>query len=141
MIAEKGRKVKIHYHGKTLDDKYVLSTMGKDPVDFTLGRGVAPSGLEENIIGMRVGEKKEITLNPADGFGKKNRTLVTEINKGDFSDNADPQIGQAYKVKFPDGSIKKAKVMAVEDNTVTLDANHPLAGRTVKLKVEVVAVG
>jgi FKBP-type peptidyl-prolyl cis-trans isomerase 2 len=138
--AKKDSRIKIHYQGKTLDDAYVMSTKDKDPMELTIGAGVLPDGLEENIIGMSVGEKKEITLPPEEGFGMRSSELVTKVNKDEFPDQADPKIGNYYKLKLPDGRIKEAMVKAVDESTVTLDANHPLAGRTVKLEVELVDV-
>lgn len=140
MIVEKDRKVKIHYNGKTLDDAYTLSTEGKDPVELTVGQGHAPIGLENRIMGMREGEKKAITLNPDEGFGPKQRALITKISKNEFSDDVEPQPGQRFKVRFPNGKIEIARVVSIDDDLVTLDANHQLAGRTVKLELEIVQV-
>ena len=140
MIVEKDCKVKIHYNGKTLDDAYTLSTEGKEPVEFTVGQGQAPMGLENQIMGMREGEKKIITLNPDEGFGPPKKALIAKISKSDFSDYVEPKVGLRYKVQFPNGNIENARVVSIDDDTVTLDANHQLAGRTVKLELEIVQV-
>ena len=140
MIVEKDRKVKIHYNGKTLDDAYALSTEGRDPVAFTVGQGQAPMGLEDRSVGMREGEKKAITLSPAEGFGPKKKALIAKISTSDFSDDVEPKIGLRYKVRFPNGNIEIARVVSIDDDVVTLDANHQLAGRTVKLELEIVQV-
>jgi FKBP-type peptidyl-prolyl cis-trans isomerase 2 len=140
MIVEKDCKVKIHYNGKTLDDAYKLSTEGRDPIEFTVGQGQAPMGLENRIMGMREGEKKVITLNPDEGFGPKKKALIARISTSDFSDYVEPKIGLRYKVRFPNGNIENARVVSIDDDMVTLDANHQLAGRTVKLELEIVQV-
>jgi len=140
MIVEKDCKVKIHYNGRTLDDAYTLSTEGKGPVEFTVGQGQAPMGLEDRIIGMREGEKKVITLKPDEGFGPKKKALIAQISTREFSDYAEPKIGIRYKVRFPNGDIENARVVSIDDDMVTLDANHQLAGRTVKLELEIVQV-
>jgi FKBP-type peptidyl-prolyl cis-trans isomerase 2 len=140
MIVEKDRKVKIHYNGKTLDDAYQLSTEGRDPIEFTVGQGQTPMGLENGIMGMREGEKKTITLNPEEGFGPKKKALIAKISTSEFSGDVEPKPGHRYKVRFPNGNIENARVVSIDDDTVTLDANHQLAGRTVKLELEIVQV-
>jgi FKBP-type peptidyl-prolyl cis-trans isomerase 2 len=140
-IAKQNSRVKIFYHGTTLDNKYLLSNKEHEALEFTIGSGSVPKGLEDKIIGMASGEKREFTLQPEEGFGKRKNKLITTAEKRSFPDQSDPQIGKKYRIKLPDGRIKSAKVTAVEDNQVTLDANHPLAGRTLSIEIEMLEVG
>jgi FKBP-type peptidyl-prolyl cis-trans isomerase 2 len=90
---------------------------------------------------MAAGEKREFTLQPEEGFGKRKNELITTAEKSNFPDQFDPQIGKKYRIKLPDGRIRSAKVTAVGGNQVTLDANHPLAGRALTIEIEMLEVG
>jgi FKBP-type peptidyl-prolyl cis-trans isomerase 2 len=140
-IAQKNSRVKIFYHGTTLDNKYLLSNKEQKAFQFTIGSGSVPEGLENKIIGMAPGEKREFTLQPEEGFGKRKNELITTAEKSSFPDQSDPQIGKKYRIKLPDGRIRSAKVTAVGGKQVTLDANHPLAGRSLTIEIEMLEVG
>ena len=74
--AQRGNMVKIAYHSKTQDKKYTISSQEKGPIKFKIGMGSVPLGIEKAVIGMRIGEKRRITLNPEEGFGKKSAALT-----------------------------------------------------------------
>jgi FKBP-type peptidyl-prolyl cis-trans isomerase 2 len=97
-MAQKNSKVKIFYHGTTLDNKYLLSNKEQKAFEFTIGSGSVPEGFEDKIIGMAAGEKREFTLHPEEGFGERKKDLITTAEKSSFPDQSDPQIGKKYRI-------------------------------------------
>jgi FKBP-type peptidyl-prolyl cis-trans isomerase 2 len=134
-LAQRGNTVKIAYHGITQDKKYTISSQEKGPIKFKIGTGTVPLGIEKAVIGMHIGEKRRITLNPEDGFGKRNAEFVKKIKKNQIPDNISPKIGQKLQLKTFEGGMKNVYVADIKKEVITIDANHPLTGRTVDLEL------
>ncbi len=139
--AKSGDAVSVHYTG-TLDDGTVFdSSKDRDPLTLTLGEGKVIPGFEQAILGMNPGETN-VTKIPADqAYGPYFKELVAEINQDDFSDGAPPEVGQCYRVPKKDGGDMFVTVTKVENTKVTIDANHPLAGKDLTFEIELVSVG
>ena len=135
-----GDKIKIHYTGKTEDGSVFGSSKGRNPIEFEIGAGNFISGLENGVIGMAVGDKKSITVPPKDAFGHVREELLSTIRKNDFPETIQPTIGQRLQVKQPDGKVANVTVVDVQEESVTLDANHALAGQTLKFDIELVDI-
>ncbi len=137
--AEDGHTVKVHYTVRKENTVYGTS---KDrlPLEFKIGGGSVISGLEKGVIGMEVGESKTITLPPEEGFGPVRDELIAVVNKDQLPEDFSPAIGKVIKLKSQGGQDLQAKVTEVKEDTVTLDANHPLAGQTLKLDLKLVAI-
>jgi peptidylprolyl isomerase len=138
--AKSGDTVRVHYTG-TLDDGTVFdSSYDREPLEFTLGEGQVIRGFEEAILGMEPGETKTARIAAGDAYGQPDGGLVTTFPKDQFPDGIEPKIGQMLQIQQSDGRIMIVRVTGIDEGSVTLDANHPLAGRDLTFEVELVAI-
>ncbi|MBC7266758.1 MAG: peptidylprolyl isomerase [Anaerosomatales bacterium] len=141
MPARSGDTVTVHYRG-TLEDGTVFdSSEGRAPLLFTLGEGDVIPGFEAAVLGLEVGEKATATIPPEEAYGPRYEEAVQEVPIDLFGEAA-PEIGDVVSVIADDGTQLAATVSAISDDlmTVTLDFNHPLAGRTLTFEIELVEI-
>lgn len=138
--VKEGDTVKIHYTGKFEDGQVFDSSKDKDPLEFSVGEGKIIPGFENGVKGMSIGEKKEITLQPEEAYGEPRDDLYVNVKKSDFPDHITPEEGQHLQIKQSDGNVVTVTVSDIGDDTVTLDANHPLAGKTLIFDIELVEI-
>ncbi|MFH2037125.1 MAG: FKBP-type peptidyl-prolyl cis-trans isomerase [Candidatus Zixiibacteriota bacterium] len=138
--AELGSTVKVHYTGKLEDGTLFDSTRGKEPFELTLGNGATVPGFEIGIVGMAVGEVKVIKVPYEDGFGPRNKDFKEDIKRSALPKELNIKIGTQLKVPHIDGSFFRATVIAFSSEIVTLDTNHPLAGKNLTFEVEMVEI-
>ncbi len=133
-MADVGDTVSVHYTG-TLDDGTIFdSSRERDPLSFELGKNEVISGFDEAVQGMEVGESVQVRLAPEEAYGARNPELVLAVP----ADNAPDGLTEGDRVQIRDGGV--ATVVEVTDDFVTIDANHPLAGRALTFAIELVAV-
>jgi peptidylprolyl isomerase len=138
--ARVGDTVKIHYKG-TLEDGTVFdSSEGDEPIEFTLGEHDVIGGLEDAIVGMAAGEKKVATIPPEEAYGEREDELVFEVSRASIEAGPEVVVGDAVRIQLPDGQSAGMHVMAADAQSITLDANHPLAGKTLIFDVELVSI-
>lgn len=138
--AKNGDRVKVHYLGK-LDDGTVFDTSeGRDPLEFTLGENMLIPGFEEAVIGMAPGESKETRIVSDEAYGAYHENLVIQVEREQFPEEIDPEIGQILQVRGNDGEPVLVSVVSMDDAVVTLDANHPLAGKDLNFKITLVDI-
>jgi len=138
--AIKGERVKIHFTGKR-EDGTVFGTSKEDgPIEFVVGKGSVISGVEKGVIGMTAGDKKSITVPPEDGYGPIKKKLIKVVGKSEFPENLAPTIGLQVQLRNLSGHTVDANVVDIKGGSVFLDANHPLAGQTLKLDVELLEI-
>ena len=136
MEVKKGNKVKVEYEGK-LEDGTVFDASSKQgkPLEFETGsRKVIP------VIGMKKDEEKEITIKPEDAYGQPNPEMIKKVPKDQFPKDKEIKPGMMLALGLPTGQQIPAKITEVGDKEVTLDLNHPLAGKTLKFKIKVVDI-
>jgi peptidylprolyl isomerase len=133
-------KVSVHYTGKLDDGTVFDSSADKAPLEFTIGAGQVIPGFESGIIGMTVGETKTIKLEPNDAYGDKRPDLIVSVKKAEIPPDIDVQVGQQLQINRPDGQAIPVLVAEITDTEVTLDANHPLAGKTLTFDIELVKI-
>lgn len=141
--AKDGDTVKVHYTGTFEDGKPFDSSEGKEPIAFKLGEHHVVPGFEKAVKGMKVGEKKEITLEPADGYGEPRTELMQEIPMEAMKKSGiTPEVGMTLGIAHPQapGQQLPAKVVAVDKDMVKLDMNHPLAGKKLKFTLELAGI-
>jgi len=138
--AKKGDTVKVHYTGKLENGSVFDTSREREPFEFIVGDGSVIQGLEKGIVGMKIGEKKTIEASPQEAFGARREELMANVNKQDFPENIDPVVGQRLQIKQPNGRVMEVFVADVDEEIVTLDANHPLAGETLIFDVELMAI-
>ena len=141
MAVEKGSKVKVEYTG-TLEDgtEFDSSVKHGKPIEFEAGSGQMIKGFDDAIIGMEVNEEKEITLKPEEAYGNPNPQMVKEVPREQLPKEEEPKEGMMLMVGLPNGAQIPAKIAEVGEETVKIDLNHPLAGKTLHFKLKVVEV-
>ena len=137
-MIKDGSKVQFHYTLK-VDDEQLESSVGKEPLRYTHGQDEIISGLERGLAGLAVGESTSVTLAPVDASGERNEQAVQQVPKEAFQAAGDLTVGDIVNGQIA-GQPFRAQVMALDEETVTLDLNHPLAGKTLTFDVEVVAI-
>jgi FKBP-type peptidyl-prolyl cis-trans isomerase SlyD len=108
-----------------------------EPIEYVHGYGMLVPGLEAALAGLEVGANKKVTVTPEEGFGERDDELVLEIDRTDFPDPKNVSIGDEVVAESPDGDEVPMRVVEVKDETVVVDANHPLAGVTLRYSVVV----
>ncbi|MGB9002817.1 MAG: peptidylprolyl isomerase [Nitrosotalea sp.] len=137
MAAKTGNKVKVEYVGK-LDDGSVFDSSedhGK-PLEFEVGSGHVIKGFDDAILGMNEGDEKEFTIQPAEAYGQHDPTLVQKVPREVFPQEAELTAGLLFEAGLPTGEKVPAMITAVDDGIVTVDLNHPLAGKTLNFKIK-----
>ncbi len=138
--AKSGDTVKIHYTG-TLDDGTEFdSSAGREPLEFVLGSGQVIHGFDNAVDGMEVGENKTVRLDADDAYGQRMDQLVQEVPKSALPDDIEPKVGMGLQSQSPDGQVMQLTVTEVGDDSITVDANHPLAGQALSFDIELVAI-
>ena len=133
--AKNGDKVKVHYTGTLNDGTTFDSSEGREVFQFTIGEGMVIPGFEEAIVGLCVGEEKSITIAPEEAYGYPNPQLVDTIDRKQIPEGIEPAVGMTLQASGPDESVIPVMITAVDDESVTIDANHPLAGETLNFKL------
>lgn len=143
MAVKKGDKVKVDYEGKLEDGTVFDSSKHGDhshPLEFEVGSGMVIKGFDEGVVGMEINEEKEITIEPKDAYGDKKDDLMREVPKDKMPEGQEPKAGMTLVMKLPDGKQMPIKIEKVEGDKVTLDMNHPLAGKKLIFKVKLLEV-
>jgi len=138
--AKNGDTVRVHYTG-TLDNGTEFdSSLGREPLEFTLGAGGLISGFENAVRGMSAGEVKTVTIAAGDAYGSRNDNLIQEAPRGAIPDEIELAIGLILHAQGPDGQRLTFQVADFDEETVTLDGNHPLAGEDLTFRLELVEI-
>lgn len=138
--AKRGDTVHVHYRGTLDDGSEFDSSEGGEPIVFTLGAGEVIPGFESAIEGMNTGDKKTERIEANNAYGDRREELVFTVPREQMPEGEDIEVGDMLKVGFPDGSSAAVQVAGVETDSVTLDANHPLAGKNLTFELELVAI-
>ncbi|MFP4196012.1 MAG: peptidylprolyl isomerase [Candidatus Woesearchaeota archaeon] len=136
-VVETGNLVKIHYTGSYEDGSVFDSSEGKEPLEVLAGRGMLIKGFDQELVGMKVGEEKEIDITPENGYGDRREDLIRDVPKSELGEEITPEVGMTLGVKAPTGQVFPAVIQDVQDDKIILDANHPLAGKNLHFKVKV----
>jgi peptidylprolyl isomerase len=138
--AKIGDTVKVHYMG-SLEDGTVLDTsQDRDPVQLTLGSGDYIHGFEKGIVGMAIGEKKSFIVSPEEAFGLRHKELTACLKRSDLPENVPHVVGQELTLKCADDRPIQAIISGIEGENILLDANHPLAGKTLIFSAELIGI-
>lgn len=137
---KQGDTVRIHYTGTLLDGNTFDSSEGRDPLQFEVGSGQIIPGLDQALPGMAVGEKKRVEIACVDAYGPLNPEARQAIPREGIPDDIPVDLGTQLQMQAPDGRIIPVTVVEVTEATVTLDANHPLAGQDLVFDIEIVSI-
>ncbi len=135
-----GDTVRIHYTGTLNDGTRFDSSEGRDPLEFTLGGGQIIPGLEREIIGMKVGDRKTVSAAADDAYGQPDPAAIQEVPRSAIPPEIDLVVGGRLQAVTQDGQQIAVTIAAVTEDTVTMDANHPLAGKDLVFEVELVEI-
>lgn len=138
--ASAGDTVKVHYTGKLEDGTVFDSSRDREPLEFTLDAGQIIPGFEEAVEGMQEGEETTVEIPPEKAYGMHQEEAVMEFPMEQFPEEIDPEVGMQLQLQGTNGQPFPARVVEVGDETVVLDANHPLAGETLTFDIELVEV-
>lgn len=139
--AKSGDTVKIHYTGTLDDGTQFDSSAGRDPLEFELGGGQVIPGFDNAVEGMAVGDNKSVRIEPEQAYGPRHEQLVQQVPKTALPEELEPEVGMALQSQSPDGQVMTLVVTNVEDDSITVDANHPLAGLALNFDIELVSIG
>ena len=138
--AKEGDTVKIHYTGKFNDGTVFDASKEEEPLEFVLGEGQVIPGVEEAVIGMNPEESKTTTIPPEKGYGQYHEDMVVDVDKSKFPEHIQPELGLELELKQEDGESVYVVVTNITDEEVTLDANHPLAGKDLTFDIQLMEI-
>lgn len=138
--AKPGDKVRVHYTGSLDDGTLFDSSRQRDPLEFTLGEGQLIKGFEHAVNGMSRGETKKVTIPAAEAYGPHRDELVSDLPRNQIPPEIDLKEGLQLEAQHPNGQAVRFTVAAFDAETVTLDGNHPLAGRDLTFEIEVLEI-
>ncbi|EEE36746.1 peptidyl-prolyl cis-trans isomerase, fkbp-type [Rhodobacteraceae bacterium KLH11] len=137
---KQGDTVRIHYTGTLLDGEVFDSSEGRDPLEFAVGSGQIIPGLDVALPGMEIGEKKRVEIACTEAYGPINPGMRQQIPREGIPDDIPLEPGTQLQMQTPDGQALPVTVVEVDEATVTLDANHPLAGQDLIFDIEIVSI-
>lgn len=138
MTVKEGSIVKVEYEGRFENDEVFDSSAmhNNEPLGFQVGAGMVVPGFEKAVVGMKKGEEKEFTLKPEDAYGMPNPQAIQKFPRENFPSEA--KEGMMIGVSAPNGQQFPAKIVKIEEDSVTLDLNHPMAGKVLIFKVKMI---
>ncbi|MBL7473528.1 FKBP-type peptidyl-prolyl cis-trans isomerase [Robertkochia sediminum] len=132
--------VKVHYTGKLTNGQVFDSSLEREPLEFTLGKGMLIPGFENGILDMKVNEKKTIEIPAEQAYGDTREELIQEVPMSELPEEIKPEVGMQLISKAPDGREIPLMVSEVKEESIMVDANHPLAGKDLIFDVEVIEI-
>ena len=138
--VKNGDKVKVHYHGRFTDGTTFDSSEGREPLEFTVGEGNVIKGFDEGVMGMSIGDKKTVSIQAGDAYGDKNDDMLVEFPKEQFPPDMNPEVGMQLNITNGNGQVILVTIVEVKEDSVILDANHPLAGKDLVFDIELVSI-
>jgi peptidylprolyl isomerase len=138
--AKNGDTVQVNYTGKLADGTVFDSSVGGNPLEFTIGKGLVIPGFEKAVMGMKIGEKKTVTIPANEAYGPSRADFIFEVPREKLTNVTNPQVGQQLKSTQNDGSLITAIITKVTDTIVTVDANHALAGKDLTFELELLKI-
>jgi peptidylprolyl isomerase len=138
--AKMNDTVVLHYTGSFTDGSVFDSSVDREPFEFTIGQGTVIPGLENGVVGMNEGESKTLNIRAEEAYGLHRQDLLTVIERSKIPANIDLQIGMVLQARAPDGGATSVIVRDMNGENVTLDFNHPLAGKELIFEVKLVKI-
>lgn len=138
--AKNSSTVTIHFTGRFDNGEVFISSRNSRPAQFVIGRGQIMKALEDAVVGMIPGESKKVKVPAARAFGERLANRVATIDRANFPRDVVPRQGQKLKVSRPEGGEMTVAITEVTDTTVTVDANHPHAGKDISLDIQLLKV-
>lgn len=140
VAAKQGDTVKVHYTGRLEDGVVFDSSADRDPLEFTIGSGQIITGFETAVVGMEPGDSVTATVSPTEGYGDHRPDLVIDVPRDRLPGDLEPELGTRLQSETEEGEVIVFTIIGTTESEVKLDANHPLAGKTLEFDIELVEV-
>ena len=140
ITVRKGDKVRVHYTCTLANGTIIDSSQGQEPLEFSLGKGEIIKGLEDLVMGMKVGQSKTATAAPEQTYGARHEEWMIDVVRDKLPEDFKPEVGLHYEIPRENGQSSLATVTHVSESTVTLDFNHPLAGKELIFEVSLLEI-
>ena len=138
--AKQGDTVQINYTGKLGEGTVFDTSLTRHPLQFTLGKGQLIAGLEQAVLGMSAGEKKTIVVPAEEAYGPHRAEQVVAMERKNLPADVNPQVGQRLEITQADDQTALVTVTDISETIVTIDANHPLAGKALTFDIELINI-
>lgn len=140
MQVKSGDVIRVHYTGTLLDGSQFDSSVGRAPLEFTVGAGQMIAGFDAGVVGMAIGEKKTIQIDPEHGYGHKDPSAIIEFPASNIPEGMQIETGMKLQLQNQYGQPVPVVVMEVKEDVIIMDANHFLAGQDLIFEVEIVEI-
>jgi peptidylprolyl isomerase len=138
--AKSGDTVRVHYTGKLEDGTQFDSSAGKDPLEFSIGAGEVLPAFDSAVEGMAIGDSKSVNIEAAEAYGRRHEQLIQDVPREHLPDDMQPAVGMQLQAQGQDGQPIKLVVTEVKKETITVDGNHPLAGKDLDFDIKLVDI-
>lgn len=139
-VAKKGNRVKVHYTGKLQDGTIFDSSIEREPLEFVVGDGNMIKGFDKAVEGMQKGETVTANIPSSEAYGERRTDMMVEVPIDQVPENINPTVGQQLSIQQANGQNMPVVVAAVTADKITLDANHPLAGKDLTFEINLVEI-
>ncbi len=133
-------KIKVQYTGKLKNGEVFDKSKEGQPLEFTVGDGKIIPGLDEAVKGMKLNEEKKVTIDSRDAYGEKKEGLLQDVPMQAFPEDFEPEIGRRLNLQSQDGQTFNGEITSINDESITVDLNHPLAGKDLIFNIKVVGI-
>lgn len=139
-VVKKGDTVKVHYQGRMTNGETFDSSEGREPLEFKVGSGMVIAGFDNGVLDMKEGDKKTVEIPVDNAYGPRDESLVIEFPREKLPPDLKPEEGMQLQLSNQDGQAYPVVVTSVGENSIMLDANHPLAGEDLVFDIELVEI-
>ncbi len=139
-MVKKGDRVKVQYTGSLEDGTIFDSSKEGEPLEFTVGGGQIMPGFDKTVEGMKLNEEKEVTIKAEDAYGKRDETVIREFPRTSLPETLKPEKGMVIQLQDQTGRPVPATIIDITENSITVDLNHPLAGKDLIFNIKVVGI-
>jgi len=138
--AKLGDTVRVHYTGRLVDGTIFKTSSGCEPIKFRIGKSHLMPAFQETVVGMKPGEFRTVRIAAGEAYGQRREQMVVTVDRSKFPENIKPYVGLELDICQPDQKVYPVKVIDVSEHSVTLDGNHPLAGKDLTFDIQLVEI-
>ncbi len=139
-LVKKGDRIKVQYTGTLQDGTIFDKSKEEEPLEFTVGSGQIIPGFDKAVEGMKLNEEKKVTINSEDAYGKRDETAIREFPKNSLPEDFKPEKGMVIRLQDQTGRAIPGRITDINENSVTIDLNHPLAGKELTFNIKVIGI-
>lgn len=140
MAIKEGDEVEVEYTGSFDDGTVFDSSSGREPLKFSVGEGMVIPGFDNAVLELKVGDEKKIKIEPKDAYGEVNPALTKKVPMENLPKGQKPEVGMTLILQAPTGQKIPARISELNNKEVTIDLNHPLAGKRLNFKIKILNV-